>query len=107
VLGRPAPGLASRLRDPDLADGYGTTEFVCECSNTACIDIIELTNAEYERIRSDPNWFVIKPDHQVLQIERVISREDGYVVVEKLIAEDELEETDPRLNGSEAGPAGA
>jgi hypothetical protein len=80
---------------------------VCECSNTACIDIIELTNAEYERIRSDPNWFVIKPDHQVLQIERVISREDGYVVVEKLIAEDELEETDPRLNGSEAGPAGA
>jgi hypothetical protein len=94
-------------RVQDLTDDYGTTEFVCECSTTACIDIIELTNAEYERIRSDPTWFVVKPGHDIEQIERVISEGVGYVLVEKLIAEDDLEETDPRSNGSEAGPAGA
>jgi hypothetical protein len=50
---------------------------------------------------------VVKPGHDIEQIERVISEGVGYVLVEKLIAEDDLEETDPRSNGSEAGPAGA
>jgi hypothetical protein len=42
-------------RVQDLTDDYGTTEFVCECSTTACIDIIELTNAELRThpLRSD------------------------------------------------------
>jgi hypothetical protein len=35
------------------------------------------------------------------QIERVVSRDDGYAVVEKLIAEEYLEQTDPRADGSE------
>ena len=37
---------------------------------------------------------MIKPDHDIPQNERVISRDDGYVVVEKLVAQDDLEEMD-------------
>ncbi len=91
----------------DLTDGEDMTEFVCECSNTDCMEFIALTNSEYERIRSDPTWFLIKPDHYIGQIERVISQGAGYAVVEKFVAEEYLEEADPRSNGSEAGPAGA
>lgn len=84
-----------------------STEFVCECSNTECIETVELTLSSYERIRSNSTWFVIKADHDIPQIERVISRDDGYVVVEKLIAEEFLEETDYRSDGSDqSGPAG-
>ena len=78
-----------------------STEFVCECSNTECIESVELTLAAYERIRSNSTWFVIKRDHDIPQIERVVSRDDGYVVVEKLVAQDDLEEMDPRSDGSD------
>ena len=73
-----------------------TSEFVCECSNTECISTIELTVVEYERVRSNPTWFVIKPDHDLAQIERVVSRDDGFAVVERLILEEYMQETNPR-----------
>jgi hypothetical protein len=78
-----------------------TSEFACECSNTECISTIELTVVEYERVRSNPTWFAIKPDHDLAQIEKVVSRDDGYAVVEKLILEEYMQETDPRSDGSE------
>ena len=78
-----------------------TSEFVCECSNTECISTIELTVVEYERVRSNPTWFVIKPDHDLAQIERVVSRDDGFAVVERLILEEYMQETNPRSDGSE------
>ncbi len=40
------------------------------------------------------------PDHDLPQIERVISRDDGYVVVEKLVAQEYMKETDPHSAGS-------
>ena len=73
-----------------------TSEFVCECSSTECISTIELTVVEYKRVRSNPTWFVIKPDHDLAQIERVVSRDDGFAVVERLILEEYMQETNPR-----------
>lgn len=83
-----------------LAEG-ARSEFVCECSNPECSETIELNLKAYELIRSNSIWFLIKPDHCISQIERVISQDDGYAVVEKLIAQDYLEETDPRSDGAE------
>jgi hypothetical protein len=84
-----------------------TSKFVCECGNPECIETIELTLKAYERIRSNPTWFLVKPDHGISQIERVISQDDGLAVVERLIAEEYLEETDPRSEGrEESGPSG-
>jgi hypothetical protein len=73
---------------------------VCECSNTACIETVELALTAYERIRSESTRFVIRADHAIPQIERVISRDDGYVVVEKLVAQEYMKETDPHSAGS-------
>ena len=70
------------------AGDHEIVEFVCECSNTECIESVELTLAAYERVRSNSTWFVIKADHDIPQIERIISRDDGYLVVEKVIAEE-------------------
>ena len=82
-----------------VAEG-ATSEFVCECSNTECISTIELTVVEYERVRSNPTWFVIKADHDLAQGERVVSRDDGFAVVERLILEEHMSETDPRSDGA-------
>jgi hypothetical protein len=83
-----------------IAGNNDAAEFVCECSNTDCSGTIKLSLGEYEGVRSNSSWFVIKPDHDIAQIERVVSRDDGYAVVEKLIAEEYLEQTDPRADGS-------
>jgi hypothetical protein len=59
-------------------------EFVCECGDTSCTQRIQLALSEYERVRSDPRWFVIVPGHEEPDYERVISEVDGYAIVEKL-----------------------
>ena len=65
-----------------------TTDYLCECSDTACFKAIELTNDEYERARSRPT---------------VIEENERFLLVEKLVAVDEIIEQDPRSN--EAGRA--
>ena len=80
-----------------------TTDYLCECSDTACFKAIELTNDEYERARSRPTVFMLVPGHQRLEIERVIEENERFLLVEKLVAVDEIIEQDPRSN--EAGRA--
>ncbi len=58
--------------------------FICECLNTACDDQLSLTVAEYERVRSDSNRFVVVPGHEVEGVEEVVSRTDRYLVISKL-----------------------
>jgi hypothetical protein len=85
-----------------IAGDNEVVEFLCECSNTDCTDTIVLNLSEYERVRSNATWFLIKPDHDIRQVERVISRADGYAVVEKLIAVEYMEVTHPRLGEANA-----
>lgn len=56
---------------------------VCECSNADCAQPIALSVAEYEQLRSDPLQFIVAPGHELMEIEDVIYRRDGYLVVRK------------------------
>jgi hypothetical protein len=70
--------LAQRLGGPAL------WEFVCECSRRDCADLIRLTVEEYEAVRSVGDRFALVPGHEVDEIERVVERADGYLIVEKI-----------------------
>ena len=72
-------------------------EFVCECGNLDCLERVELTRAAYEEVRSDPRRFVVVPGHEDMSIARVVAREEGYLVVEKIDEAAEVAiEHDPR-----------
>jgi hypothetical protein len=72
-------------------------DFVCECGDLACLERLELTRAAYEEVRSDPRRFVVAPGHDNPEVERVVSRGDGYLVVEKVDEAAEVAtEHDPR-----------
>ena len=58
-------------------------QFVCECSNGACTEQIQLTLAEYEEVRSGSRWFAILPGHLTEQIEHVVRANNRYLIVEK------------------------
>jgi hypothetical protein len=89
------------LAEPFLEVG-GTSEservaFVCECGREGCYETIELLVAEYERAREQATLFVVVPGHEVPEVERVVSRGEGFAVVEKQPEEREIARaTDPR-----------
>jgi hypothetical protein len=72
-----------------LADIHGSTEprqqFICECEQTGCSLLVELTPAEYRSVRADTRHFLVFPEpaHTSPELEAVVERHDGYWVVEK------------------------
>ena len=58
-------------------------EVLCECGSDDCVEPISISRDEYEAIRRIPTHFLVRHGHVVPDSERVVDREDGYVVVEK------------------------
>ena len=72
-------------------------DFLCECGDSACIETVTLTREAYEQVRTDGAQFVVVPGHEIPQIETVVSRADGFLIVRKLPGEAGIaQETDPR-----------
>ena len=69
-----------------LADGDEQVPFLCECADPNCRELVLLTLAEYQLIRSDPRLFVNVAGHQASAHgwAEAIAGRDGHVVVEKV-----------------------
>ena len=86
-------------RIAESAERFGAKEsdFVCECADEDCTERVRLSLGEYERLRANPRFFVVRTGHEEERIERVVSDRGRYRVVEKVGAPGELaEDTDPR-----------
>jgi hypothetical protein len=59
--------------------------FLCECPVEDCVEVIRLTEAQYASIRANPNHYMTAVGHEGAEAPagEVVSRADGYVVVEK------------------------
>ena len=59
--------------------------FLCECPLEDCMEIIRLTEEQYEAARANPRHFVTAVGHEGAErpVGEVVSRNDGYVLVEK------------------------
>jgi hypothetical protein len=59
--------------------------FLCECPVPDCRELVLLTLSEYTGVRADPAHFVTATGHEGAEkpLGTVLSRENGYVVVEK------------------------
>jgi hypothetical protein len=58
-------------------EGFGQgSVFVCECANTDCTEQVELSQADYERIRDNPRWFFVaaSDEHVFLEVDLVVER---------------------------------
>lgn len=71
--------------------------FHCECSDLTCTETIELDAATYDTIAANPLHFIVKPEHQVDEIEKIIAEHEAFYVVEKIgEARAEVEHEHPR-----------
>jgi hypothetical protein len=59
--------------------------FLCECPVEDCVEIVRLSEDEYSAIRANPRLYVTAVGHEEAEkpVAEVVSRNDGYVVVEK------------------------
>jgi hypothetical protein len=59
------------------------TSFVCECANPLCMDRIELTAAMLERVHENRGHYVVKPGHEVSDVEETVAVLDEFIIVRK------------------------
>jgi hypothetical protein len=84
-------------RWPERRERDEPASYYCECSLLECRERIQLTRAEYEHVRGNSRHFALLPGHEVPDIETVIERADGHVIVEKApSATPFVEGSDPR-----------
>ena len=58
--------------------------FICECATESCTEIIPLSLAEYDEVRSAPTRFFVAPGHQACEgVVSLLEDREGYVVLEK------------------------
>jgi hypothetical protein len=71
--------------------------YFCECAAVECREHVDLHKADYERVRSDSRRFVIRPGHELSDVETVIERNEGWAIIEKAPeVTDTVEALDPR-----------
>jgi hypothetical protein len=71
-------GNVHLIRDEDLL-----LQFKCECSDENCTVRIPLRLSEYQDIHSNRDTFIVRPEHQVDPIEKVLKTFPTYNIVIK------------------------
>jgi hypothetical protein len=56
---------------------------VCECVRTGCSVPIEVEPSTFNEVRENPLRFIVAPGHEEPEVESVVERHIGYVIVEK------------------------
>jgi hypothetical protein len=74
-------------RITELTSEWRQTEmslFICECSDPECAESLEITPAEYERVRMNGARFIVLGGHELPEVERVVEGNGRFLVVEKI-----------------------
>lgn len=80
--------VTERIRDvsQSWAEASEPVEVLCECGNGECSELLRLTIADYDEIRSAPNRFMLLRGHDSAELP-VIERINGYSIAERRGAE--------------------
>lgn len=56
---------------------------LCECASSDCNESIEMSPDAFAELRDQPTKFVVVEGHVLHDVEQVVERGDGWIVVEK------------------------
>jgi hypothetical protein len=85
-------------RDIRSPPGRALDSFLCECGAAGCADLIQLTRAEYETVRSFATRFAVRLDHENPEVDYIVDENDRFATVQKLSGRPEriAQASDPR-----------
>jgi hypothetical protein len=82
-------------------DGTASFGFHCECGrNGGCPEMMWMTLAEYEVVRSQDDRFALTPGHETDLLEHVVDENERFVIVDKVDAAEPYVADDPRGRSS-------
>ena len=81
-----------QIVNESLSSMTETFVIACECADTSCVEMLEITPTQYEDVRAHPRRFAVLAQHVVPDIEVVVAERSTHVVVEKVGAAGELAE---------------
>ena len=82
-------------------EGVRTFGVHCECGREGgCGEMVWMTLAEYELVRTEDDRFALVPGHETRGLEHVVERNERFVIVDKVDAAEPLVADDPRARGS-------
>ena len=55
----------------------------CECSQAGCMVPLEVDRATFEAVRENDLRFIVFPGHEQAELESVLERRSGFLIVEK------------------------
>ena len=76
--------------------GDPPTKFHCECGDEGCTEWVWMRLSEYEAVRSQDDRFAVVPGHETPELERVVERNAGFAIVDKVPEAEKLVADDPR-----------
>ena len=81
-----------------LQVGPEELRILCECGDESCVEQVEVSLPEYERVRSRSTLFFVRPGHEHADVEEVVEKQEAYHVVRKREgpAAAQARELDPR-----------
>lgn len=62
----------------------GSLSIMCECALDQCRNMVHVPPATYRRVRAEPTWFIIQPEHVLPAIETVVEQAGCYWIVSKV-----------------------
>lgn len=65
-----------------LGEIEGNASIACECSRIDCVALLQIPPDAYRAVRESPRTFAVIADHVDVGVEHVVSKHDGYAVVE-------------------------
>jgi len=83
VLFRKANDRIEDSADQQAPPARAPVAFYCECSDRDCTERIAISADEFENVREHDAQFIVRPDHDVPSVEKVVTRTSLYLVVEK------------------------
>jgi hypothetical protein len=75
----------------DMTERFRTqlsdVDLVCECADTSCTGTVRVDIEEFSRIDRREDSFLVIPGHEDAEVEDVVGRSRGFLVVRKRVAE--------------------
>ena len=82
-------------------DGVASFGFHCECGRDGgCPEMVWMTLAEYEVVRSQDDRFALIPGHETDGLEHVVDANERFVIVDKVDEAEAFVADDPRGRSS-------
>ncbi len=73
-----------RVKEIHEGQAIGSSaDFVCECPDDTCTERLTVPIKTYERVRSQPLLFLVRPGHERPELEHVVEQGDGFLIVKK------------------------